>query len=255
MNRGDDLRLGGGYHLVWPRDLVETAGGLLAAGARDDAIRRLAYLQATQEADGHWSQNMWLTGEPFWTGIQLGQTGLPILLASLLSHEGLNASELARFWPMVRRRRISARHGACTEEDRWERAPGYTPFTLAVIIAALLAAADMAEANGEASLAAQWRETADNWNGCIEGWLYVTGTELAQRIGVEGYYVRVLTPDIVGQVTPGQANVHLQAAVPANNGIPVTEIVSVDALALVRFGLRAPDDPRISTRSRSSMHS
>ena len=25
----DDL---GGYHLVWPRDLVETAGGLLAAG-------------------------------------------------------------------------------------------------------------------------------------------------------------------------------------------------------------------------------
>ena len=27
----DDL---GGYHLVWPRDLVETAGGLLAAGQR-----------------------------------------------------------------------------------------------------------------------------------------------------------------------------------------------------------------------------
>ena len=64
------------------------------------------------------------------------------------------------------------------EEDRWERGPLH-PFTLAVIIAALLAAADMAEAKREASLAAQWRETADNWNGCIEGWLYVTGTELA----------------------------------------------------------------------------
>ena len=25
----------GGYHLVWPRDMVETAGGLLAAGAHE----------------------------------------------------------------------------------------------------------------------------------------------------------------------------------------------------------------------------
>src|SRR5437588_10653168 len=37
FNKGDeDL---GGYHLVWPRDLVEIAGGLLAAGAADDAMR------------------------------------------------------------------------------------------------------------------------------------------------------------------------------------------------------------------------
>ena len=36
FNKGDeDL---GGYHLVWPRDLVETAGGFLAAGAVGDAI-------------------------------------------------------------------------------------------------------------------------------------------------------------------------------------------------------------------------
>ena len=32
---------------------------------------------------------------------------------------------------------------------------------------------------------------------------------------------------------------------PTKNGTSITEIVSVDALALVRFGLRAPDDPRI----------
>ena len=31
----------------------------------------------------------------------------------------------------------------------------------------------------------------------------------------------------------------------AKEGIPVTEVVSPDALALVRFGLRQPDDPRI----------
>ena len=55
----DDL---GGYHLVWPRDLVETAGGLLAAGATASAKAVLDYLVATQEADGHWSQNSWLDG-------------------------------------------------------------------------------------------------------------------------------------------------------------------------------------------------
>ena len=32
---------------------------------------------------------------------------------------------------------------------------------------------------------------------------------------------------------------------PTKAGIPITEIVSPDALALVRFGLRAADDPRI----------
>ncbi|HWY47148.1 MAG TPA: glycoside hydrolase family 15 protein, partial [Bryobacteraceae bacterium] len=54
FNKGDeDL---GGYHLIWPRDLVESAGGLLAAGAHDDALRVLHYLEATQEAAGYWAQ-------------------------------------------------------------------------------------------------------------------------------------------------------------------------------------------------------
>src|SRR5512139_1963651 len=38
----DDL---GGYHLIWPRDLAEVAGGLLAAGAKEDVHRILHYLQ------------------------------------------------------------------------------------------------------------------------------------------------------------------------------------------------------------------
>ena len=41
FNKGDeDL---GGYHLVWPRDLVETAFGFLAAGAQSDAVRAVSY--------------------------------------------------------------------------------------------------------------------------------------------------------------------------------------------------------------------
>ncbi len=78
----------GGYHLVWSRDLVEAAGGLLAAGAHEDVRRVLAYLQATQEPDGHWAQNMWSDGSPYWNGIQMDETALPILLVDLAHREG-----------------------------------------------------------------------------------------------------------------------------------------------------------------------
>ena len=80
----DDL---GGYHLVWPRDLVETAGGFIAMGAHEHVRRVLRYLQVTQEADGHWSQNMWLDGTPYWHGIQMDETALPILLVDLAARQ------------------------------------------------------------------------------------------------------------------------------------------------------------------------
>ena len=59
---GDSSQSRGGYHLVWSRDLVETAGALVALGAYDDARDTLRYLLATQQEDGHWSQNQWLGG-------------------------------------------------------------------------------------------------------------------------------------------------------------------------------------------------
>src|SRR5206468_2676495 len=77
----DDL---GGYHLVWTRDQVEVAGALLAAGDITGAYQVLLYLLSTQEPDGHWAQNMWLEGTPYWTGIQMDETAFPILLADAL---------------------------------------------------------------------------------------------------------------------------------------------------------------------------
>ena len=97
-SRGDEAkeRGTGGYHLVWPRDLVESAGGLLAAGAKPEALRVLRYLRATQMADGHWPQNMWASSAQFWAGIQLGETALPILLLDLLRRDGgLSNDDLA----------------------------------------------------------------------------------------------------------------------------------------------------------------
>jgi glucoamylase len=240
----DDL---GGYHLVWPRDLVETAGGLLAAGAKKEVKRILRYLETTQESDGHWPQNMWLDGSPYWKGIQMDETGFPLLLVDLARQEGaLEKNELDRLWPMVRRAAcFLVRNGPVTPEDRWEEDPGYSPFTLAVEIAALLIAADLADLHHESLAAAFLREKADTWNEGIERWTYVSGTDLAKQIGVEGYYVRLAPPETSDGASPLSGFVPIKNRPPGQSTLPAAHIISPDALALVRFGLRAPHDPRI----------
>ncbi len=237
----------GGYHLVWPRDLAEAAGGLLAAGAKEDVHRILHYLQVTQEADGHWPQNMWLDGSPYWNGVQMDETAFPILLVDLARREGiLEEGDLARFWSMVRRAgSFLVRNGPVTPQDRWEEDPGYSPFTLAVEIAALLAAAEIADLNGEVTAAEYLREKADIWNENIEQWTYVTDTDLAHQVGVEGYYVRIAPPEVCEAASPVQGFVPIKNRPPGQMVLPATEIVSPDALALVRFGLRRADDPHI----------
>ncbi|MBW7932231.1 MAG: glucan 1,4-alpha-glucosidase [Gemmatimonadaceae bacterium] len=235
-----------GYHLAWPRDLVESAGGLLAVGARDEVTRVLRYLSVTQEADGHWPQNMWLDGTPYWTGVQMDETGLPVLLVDLASREGaLRADDRARLWPMVRRAAgFIVRNGPVTQQDRWEEEPGYAPFTLAVEVSALLCAADLAD-EFEPALAPYLRETADAWNAAIERWTYVSGTALARQVGVDGYYVRIAPPDDADAATPAMGFVPIKNRPPGTRPQRAEHIVSPDALALVRFGLRAADDPRI----------
>ena len=244
FNKGDeDL---GGYHLVWPRDLVETAGALVAGKAMVDALRVLRYLESTQEADGHWAQNLWLDGRPYWGGIQMDETAFPILLLDLLRREaGGLLVDLHRWWPMVRNAAsFIVRNGPVTQQDRWEEDGGYSPFTLSVEIAALLAAADVADLVGENVSAAYLRDTADTWNDNIERWTYTLDGDLARQFGVEGYYVRI-APDTDSAASPLQGFVPIKNRTPDQSTALATAVISPDSLALVRFGLRAHDDPRI----------
>jgi glucoamylase len=237
----------GGYHLVWSRDMVEAAGGLLAAGAHKDVRRVLCYLQATQQPDGHWSQNMWLDGSPYWNGIQMDETALPILLVDLAHREkALGEADLTRFWPMVRQAAgYLVRNGPVSPQDRWEEDPGYSPFTVGAEIAALLAAASLADLNHEASIANYVREIADVWSTSIERWMYVSGTEWCRKFDVEGYYVRI-APEQTGAGGPRfQKDVNIKNVTAPDDFRRASHLVSPDALALVRFGVRAADDPRI----------
>jgi glucoamylase len=243
FNKGDeDL---GGYHLIWPRDLVETAGGLLAAGADEDALRVLHYLEATQEADGHWAQNMWLDGRPYWTGLQMDETAFPILLVDLMRRESPHCfGTCQRWWPMVHKAAcFIVANGPVTQQDRWEEDGGYSPFTLAVEVAALLAAADLGE--GAGANCEFLRQIADTWNDNIERWTYAVNTDLARQAGVEGYYVRITPADIDNAASPLQGFVPIKNRPVGKSNAAAVEVVSPDALALVRFGLRAHDDPRI----------
>ncbi len=198
-------------------------------------------------ADGHWPQNMWVSTACYQTGIQIGETALPILLLDMVRREGALPPEyLPRYWPMVRRAvAYILRSGPSTQQDRWENQRGYTPFTLSVVIASLLIAAELAESQGEQEIGSYLRESADAWNTAVESWLYVKQTDLARRVGVDGYYVRTIPPEQDEGAAPRLGHVKLKETPTTSGGVPVTEVVSPDALALVRFGLRSPDDPRI----------
>ena len=75
-----DLDLGG-YHLVWTRDLVQSATALLATGQTGTPLRALIWLAAIQRPDGSFPQNSWINGTAYWSGLQLDQVAFPILLA------------------------------------------------------------------------------------------------------------------------------------------------------------------------------
>jgi glucoamylase len=236
----------GGYHLVWPRDQVHAAIALLAAGREQDAQQTMFYLMCVQKPAGNWTQNMWVDGEPHWTAEQSDQTASFILLVAALRRYQQNPGPVDPWNATRRAADFLLRQGPVTEQDRWEENRGYTPYTLATTIAALLAAADFADERAEAVLARRYRETADEWNESVERWLYVTDTPLSREVGVEGYYVRLAPPETESPDDLRRLQVPLKNHNPPERGrFKAAEVVSPDALALVRYGLRRADDPRI----------
>lgn len=254
FSKGDDDL--GGYHLVWPRDLVETAGGFLAAGDADQALAILEYLRRVQEPSGRWPQNLWLDGKPYWPGIQMDECAFPLLLMDMLRRLGyLDNKAQKRFMPMLRRAACYIlTNGPATAEDRWEEDSGYSPFTLAVEIAALLAAADLLSIDGDEAAANHLRETADCWNEQIEKWTFAGDPHFCASIGISGHYVRIAPSGATDEVS-ASGNTEIRNQTPDRALLPTADVLSPDALALVRFGLRAADDPHILDTIKAIDHS
>jgi len=234
----------GGYHLVWTRDMVQSASGLLACGNNEIPRRALVYLAVSQRADGGFAQNFWVDGTPYWEGLQLDEVAFPVILAWRVWKAGC----LAEFdpYPMVKAAaHFLIRHGPVTLQERWEEASGYSPSTLAATIAALICAADFARSRGDTAIAAFIEDDADFLESHIERWTVTTAGSLLP--GVPRHYIRIhpVPPhELSPEEDPNAGRLPLANRAPGEPvDFPAKDIVDAGFLELVRYGIRKAGDP------------
>jgi glucoamylase len=236
----------GGYHLVWTRDMVNSATALLAAGDMSTPLRALIYLAVAQHPDGGFAQNFWVNGDAYWSGIQLDEVAFPIMLAWRLHCE----KALADFDTANLVRSGTAyliRNGPVTQQERWEEASGYSPSTLASNIAALICASLLFRKLGDEVTASFIEEYADYLEAHVEEWTTTTKGSLVE--GTPTYYMRIL-PEQVDQKHPAEDKesrvLHIKNHGPDERAdFAARDVVDGGFLELVRYGIRKPDDPII----------
>lgn len=242
---GDDDM--GGYHLVWTRDMVQTATALLACGRAETARRALVYLACTQQPDGGFAQNFWIDGTPYWRGKQLDEVAFPLILAwRLWKADALGELDI---FPFVERAAgYLVRNAPVTSQERWEENSGYSPSTLAAVISGLICAADMTRSSNGDGLVPFLEEFADWIEGHLEDWTVTNDGVLLPE--VKRHYMRIRPPE------RGQAYMHESAGTETltlANRPPGTQtefesrqIIDAGFLELVRYGVRRAGDPLIA---------
>jgi len=239
----DDL---GGYHLVWTRDMVQTATALLACGRAETARRALVYLACTQQPSGGFAQNFWIDGTPYWMGEQLDEVAFPLILAWRLWKA--NALGELTIFPFVERAAgFLVQHAPITQQERWEEAAGYSPSTLAAVIAGLICAAEMMRAHESMEMAVFLEEFADWIEHHLEDWTVTNNGVL--HAPVRRHYMRIRPPES-GEAyaceSCGTESIRLANRPPGTQyEFEAREIVDAGFLELVRYGVRRADDPLI----------
>ncbi len=239
----DDL---GGYHLVWTRDMIQSATAMLACGRVDTALRALVYLACTQHPDGGFSQNFWINGTPYWSGIQLDEVAFPIILAwRLWKVGGLGNFDIFPF--VSRAAGFLVRYAPVTQQERWEENSGYSPSTLAVVISGLLCAADICSNFGSGELGSFLEDYADWIEAHLDEWTTTQRGVLDPE--VTHHYMRIRPP--------AQGEPFHNPSIPAGDVLianrepgeqytfEAREVIDGGFLELVRYGIRRADDPLI----------
>jgi glucoamylase len=243
-SKGDDDL--GGYHLVWTRDMVQSATALLACGRCETALRALVYLACTQHPDGSFAQNFWIDGTPYWTGIQLDEVAFPIMLAWRLWKHG----DLEKFdvFPFVESAAgFLVRYAPITQQERWEENAGYSPSTLAAVISALVCAADLARAHQVPELGGFLEDYADWIEAHLDEWTTTDDGVLLPE--VKRHYMRIRPPcegePFHNPNIPGGHLVLTNREPGERTDFEAREIIDAGFLELVRYGIRRADDPLI----------
>jgi len=238
----DDRNIGG-YHLVWTRDLVQSATALLASGQTNTPLRALIWLASIQRPDGSFPQNSWINGRAYWTNYQMDEIAAPVLLAWRLHTHG---ASLGLFDPEVlicRGAGYLIRHGPVTTQERWEENSGYSPSTLATVIACLVCVSEFTRLENDQQTSEFILDYADWLNSHLEEWTVTNRGELVP--GIENHYIRINPCD--PEYPDPHADPNTTVITVANGGgtYPARNVVGCDFLHLVRFGIRAADDPLI----------
>jgi glucoamylase len=242
----------GGYHLVWPRDLVMMATTWMAIDDLDSAKLAFFRLQSMQYGpeSGHWEygsrrrsrngsfpQNVWIDGTPYWQQLQLDETALPVVLAYKLWRAGrLSLEEIGDM--VTRACDFISDFGPWTAQERWEENFGASPSTIASAIAALRAGAELAEAAGDSATALKYRTVAGSWSAKpgdrLEDWTFTT----TGSHGNGRYFSRIEGASRWDQIWNPNDDARLWIA---NGGPELAERDVLDGgfLELVRLGVRS----------------
>ncbi|HVZ35254.1 MAG TPA: glycoside hydrolase family 15 protein, partial [Polyangiaceae bacterium] len=236
----------GGYHLVWPRDMCQSATALLATGEIDVPLRALMYLATSQSPDGRFHQKFYVNGQPLpFDAQQLDEYSFPIILAYRLKKAGALQSFQPRAMALAAAGALIA-DGPMSQQERWEENEGYSPSTLASNIAALVCAANFA-AEQDHETAQFLLEYADFLESQIEAWTVTTQGSIVP--GIPRHYIRLLPTAVKGSTRnptlaedPNTAKLFI-----GNRGVelPARDVVDGGFLELVRYGIRPPGDPLI----------
>jgi glucoamylase len=228
----------GGYHRVWPRDLVQMALGLMAAGDYQTAYNVAGYLRKTQKPDGTFWQNTWVNGEPSWRGFQIDQTGFPIILVGKLLETGMVSYGDFRNM-VVRAADALVKYGPYTGQERWEENGGLSPNSIAIATQGLLEAAWL-ERVSDPARSQLYTNTAQKWKDGLIYWSFVENGNLGRN-----YFERI-------HVGPIDSNDHTTILHIANgpfggNAFEENEIMDGGFLQWILSGLFNANDPRFSS--------
>ena len=252
-----------GYKAVWPRDFYQVAMALLALG--DTATPKVAfqYLQKVQVSDqtpgstgagGWFLQKTEVDGTLEWMSVQMDQTAMPIMLGWRLWREGVLTDQEIIHWyqEMLKPAADFLTDGGTvnlgwnqaqitppyTQQERWEEQSGYSPSTMAAIITGLVSAADLAKLAGDHAGAERYLAAADAYSSQIEASTFTTNGVLDKAPNDGRYFLRITqNPNPNDRGTLNDAN--------GQGALKESEIIDAGFLELVRYGVRAADDPEV----------
>jgi glucoamylase len=153
----------GSYRETFSRDAYETFTGFLTDGDLTDARAIDEFLFGRQQLpDGSMPRNSLPNGlaAPDTGGLQLDETAYPILMAWQAGLGGDHALYVNHVKPAAE---FLVAHGPSDGVERWEEQTGFSPSTIAAEIAGLVAAAQIADQNGDPASARVFDATADEF--------------------------------------------------------------------------------------------